>query len=738
MLARAPRGITLRTLLLRAAALPLVLFALAACAARGGGAAGPFPGLQQYQGREIHDVEVSGELGEVPLDSLQRVVATRRSRCSLLGFIPVCLPVLGGRVTEKLDTQVLARDVVRIQLVFRDNGYYGTRVVPTVDEAPGNTVDVRFNVIPGERVLLRTLDVSGAEAILPDSAVLAKVPLKVGEPFRRNDFLAAVDTVRNVLLDSGYAYTQVLRNYQIDTIADVADVDLQAAPGPLVTVDTVIFEGLDRVTEALARQQLTFREGSRLRSRELLRSQRNLYDLELVRFATVDVAPESLQVTPDSAQLTADSIGSTVLIRVGEAPRYAVDASVGYGTVDCFRGSVQHTDRNFLGGARRLQVTASVAKVGVANPVDAGLENSLCRAFRLDDARAADSVDVAIAQALNYRLAADFLQPRLFGTQNSVTVGAFAEQISELGLYLRKDMGAQLGVVRDLGPGTLLSATYTAERGSTRAHDIFFCVVYEVCRREEIDPLTRPRWSNNLSAGLIRTRVRQDPFPSGGYQFRLGADLATRFLGSDDQYARVVGDGSVYRSIGGNKVVQFRLTAGTFLDGLLGNGFIPPQRLFYAGGATTVRGFRRNELGPVIYVVRPSLSDSTESDTIPSATGGRRLVVGTVEVTTPSPFLRGQLRLAAFVDGGRVWGAASPELISPPFRFTPGVGLRLPTAVGPVRLDFAFNPYQPPPGPLYQINAQGDLEGLLEARFQPEDKNILRRIVVHISIGQTF
>src|SRR5205085_1706057 len=117
----------------------------------------------------------------------------------------------------KLDTQVLARDVVRIQLVFRDNGYYGTRVVPTVDEATGNTVDVRFNVIPGERVLLRTLDVSGAEAILPDSALLKKVPLKVGEPFRRNDFLASVDTVRNVLLDSGYAYAQVLRNYQIDT-----------------------------------------------------------------------------------------------------------------------------------------------------------------------------------------------------------------------------------------------------------------------------------------------------------------------------------------------------------------------------------------------------------------------------------------------------------------------------------------------------------------------------------------
>lgn len=724
-------------LLLRAAALPLVLFALVACAAGGGGASGPFPGLQQYQGREIHGVSVSGELADVAKDSLMRVIATRPSRCSFLNFIPVCLPVLGGRVVEKLDTQVLSRDVVRIQLVFRDNGYYGTKVVPTVDDAGDGQVDVRFNVIPGERVMLRSLDVTGAEAIVSDSALLGKLPMKVGQPFRRNEFLASVDSVRNVLLDRGYAYAQVLRNYQIDTIADVADVDLQAAPGPLVRVDSIIFEGLDRVSERIARQQITFREGSLLRSRDLLRSQRNLYDLELIRFATVEVAPESLQVTPDSTQLLEDSIGSTVLIRVGEAPRYAVDASAGYGTVDCFRGSVQHTDRNFLGGARRLQLTGSVAKVGVADPLDAGLKESICRAFALDSV--SDRTDTLIAQALNYRLAAELVQPRLFGTRNSVTLGAFVEQISELGLYVRKDAGAQLGVVRDLGPGTLLSTTYTAERGSTKAHDIFFCVVYEVCRREEIDPLQDPRWSNNLSVGLIRTRVRQDPFPSGGYQFRLGTDLATRFLGSDDQYLRLIGDGSVYRSIGGKKVVQLRLLGGTFLDGLVQNGFIPPQRLFYAGGATTVRGFRRNELGPIIYVVRPVLDDTAKKDTISSAAGGRRLLVGTVELTAPSPFLRDRLRVAAFVDGGRVWGAASPELTSPPFRFTPGVGVRAASPVGPIRVDVSYNPYPPPHGPLYLINAQGNLEGLLDPDFQPsEGPSFLRRLTLHISIGQTF
>jgi len=741
MLARAARGTLIGPALLRGVArvcAAAMLCALAACAANPA-PAGPFPNLAQYQGKEISGVSVSGDLADVPRDSVVRVLATMPSRCRTLG-LPVCLPLLGKDEEHTLDMQVLGRDVVRIQLVFRDNGYYGTRVVPTVDEQPGGKVEVRFNVIPGELVRLRTLAVTGAEHVVPTEELLKKLPLRVGEPFRRNEFLASVDTVRNTLLDAGHAYAQVLRNYQIDTIADVADVNLEAAPGPVVTVDTILFDGLYRISEKLARHQLTFREGSRVRGRELSRSQRNLYDLDLVRFATVDVAPESLQVTPDSAELARDSIGTTVLVRLAEAPRYAVDASAGYGTVDCFRASLQRTDRDFLGGARRLTLTGSVAKVGVGRPLNAGLERSiLCKAFRVDSL--SDAVDSTISRALNYRLAADFLQPRLFGSQNNVAVGAYAEQISELGLYVRRSKGGNLGVVREMGRGTLLSTTYTVERGSTTAHDIFFCVVYEVCQPDEIDVLQHPRWSNNLSTGLVRTRVRLDPFPSAGYQFRVGGDLATPFLGSDDRYLRFLGDGSVYRQLRKNWVVQLRLMTGTFLNGVLNSdgGFIPPQKLFYGGGPTTVRGFRRNGLGPVIYVDRPSLSDTTERDTVINATGGRKIIVSTVELTVPSPFLRQQLRLAAFVDGGRVWDPANPELADPGFRITPGVGLRYATAVGPIRADVAYNGYPQPSGPLYEIDRKGDIVGKVRDDFTPKRPlSFWSRLVLHVSIGQTF
>jgi hypothetical protein len=141
----------------------------------------------------------------------------------------------------------------------------------------------------------------------------------------------------------------------------------------------------------------------------------------------------------------------------------------------------------------------------------------------------------------------------------------------------------------------------------------------------------------------------------------------------------------------------------------------------------------------VIYVARPSLRDTAEMDTVLAAAGGRRIVVSTVELTMPSPFMRDRLRLAAFVDGGRVWDAANPELADPGFRITPGAGLRVATPVGPIRLDVAYNGYPQPHGPLYLIDRKGDIVGRIETDFVPERSlSLFQRLVLHVSIGQTF
>jgi outer membrane protein assembly factor BamA len=731
---RRPRR-TPRPVLLGAALAALAL--LPGCAARAGGPTGPLPQFAQYEGKEVRSVEFEGEL-VVPADSLRSVITTRPSRCRIALVLPFCIGSV-GKDDYNLDLGVLTRDVARIQLAHRDAGYYGTRVLPVVDEAPDGAA-VTFRIEPGDLTTLTAFEVVGAEGVLDSADLRRRLPLEVGEPFRRIGFLAAVDTVRNALLERGHAYAQVLRNYEIDTIADVARVRLEAAPGPLVTVDRIRFVGNYRLDPETLRRQMAVQRGQRLRATDLVRSQRNLFELELVEFASVEIAPERLQLTPDSLQLLEDSIGSTVLVRIIEAPRYAAELAFAYGSRDCLRAEAQHLDRNFLGGARRLEINGLVAKVGVGEPTDA--LQSLCPAFNLEDRLTPE--DTLIARQLNWRLAANFLQPRLFGTQTSVVLGAFTERISELDLYVRDATGAEVGVVRQVLPQTLASLTFNVQRGRTRASDYFFCIAFEVCRREDISLLERSRWSNSLSLGLTQNRVRLNPFPQGGHQFRATLDYASSLLGSEDEYLRVFADGIVHRELRENTVLSLRLSGGTFLTGILDtkSGYIPPERRFYGGGPTGVRGFRFNELGPTVYIARPrrTSDDGFVVDTVRSSTGGTRTLLATAEVTTKLPWGPQNLRWAGFIDAGQVWESRDTLATRPGLRITPGIGARFATPVGPIRLDIAYNPYAPEPGPLYGISERGELVELpLVRRYQPaEHRSWWRRLTLQVSLGNAL
>jgi outer membrane translocation and assembly module TamA len=103
----------------------------------------------------------------------------------------------------------------------------------------------------------------------------------------------------------------------------------------------------------------------------------------------------------------------------------------------------------------------------------------------------------------------------------------------------------------------------------------------------------------------------------------------------------------------------------------------------------------------------------------------------------PSPFFSQNLRLAAFMDGGRVWTSARDTLVGESrFRFTPGIGLRVLTPVGPIRLDAAYNPYSDPVGPLIRFTEEGD-PVTLDPAYDPGDR-FRRRFVFYIAVGQAF
>jgi outer membrane protein insertion porin family len=101
---------------------------------------------------------------------------------------------------------------------------------------------------------------------------------------------------------------------------------------------------------------------------------------------------------------------------------------------------------------------------------------------------------------------------------------------------------------------------------------------------------------------------------------------------------------------------------------------IPISERYFSGGASSLRGFKTDTAGPV-------------DPTTGQPTGGNALIVGNFELHFPllKPF-----SLACFYDTGNVFARVSSIKLSG-FGHTAGLGLRVKTPLGPLRLDYGYN-----------------------------------------------
>jgi outer membrane protein assembly factor BamA len=251
-----------------------------------------------------------------------------------------------------------------------------------------------------------------------------------------------------------------------------------------------------------------------------------------------------------------------------------------------------------------------------------------------------------------------------------------------------------------------------------------------------------------LTALATFPRVNSQVDPTRGSIRSAEITFSSKYIGSSSlqQFTRVAGAMSWYRPLARDVVLSWRIKGGLIFSPTLdvasqSGAFVPPDQRFYAGGPNDVRGFDRNELGPVVYVVSQSHVNAVGSDSINpdsvrvAATGGNRLAVANIELRVPSPILRSRLRLAAFVDAGGLWqrGGTQRTIL---IRVTPGIGLRVATPLGPARLDVAYNPYKLQPGTLFQFDPAGNLTPVPGQGAYVLPRN--RKFAIHFAVGQPF
>ena len=174
---------------------------------------------------------------------------------------------------------------------------------------------------------------------------------------------------------------------------------------------------------------------------------------------------------------------------------------------------------------------------------------------------------------------------------------------------------------------------------------------------------TDPDYSNYIkdNFGLTRSIILSRVFdsrdsntnPSEGARYSLAAELAG--LGGDFTFNKYTLEARRYWKVGKTQVVAARGMMG------YGTGAIPAMQKFSVGGMDTLRGYRDEQFK------------------------GNRMFASTIEYRFP---IARRVQAALFADIGNAWQSDSFEFIKD-LKTGIGMGIRLVTPFGPVRVDYA-------------------------------------------------
>lgn len=579
--------------------------------------------------RYVRKVKVSGNK-KLSDDAIESGLSMREPR----GWI--------RRRHARLDRFDLERDRARIVAYYRKRGFFRAKVTGVrIAEVGDHQVDVVFSVVEGPAGVVRQLRIEGAPGDPgPTGADLrAASGVVTGKRFDYQAFQDAKWKLRDRLVAAGYARARVTGTARVDRTSLAVTVELIVDPGPRTVFGTTSVTGNQLVPESSIRARLAWEPGDPFEPRALADTRRRL--LSMGRFSTVRIDLEGPRDRP----------AADVKVSVTEAPRNELRLGGGFG-VDKV---------NWL-----LRGRAGYKRHGVFDPLNT-LSVDLRPAYAIVRGVSENSRGL-VGEASASLTREDLWIPRLRGTSTI----AYTQQ--ELEAY--ESLGTRLGVG--------LARGFAAERVRVGVGWGYHVLVLDLVDTLQNNADVRERLgaeNNPYVLGFFEQTVafdgRDNPIDARrGVYAEVRLEESGPYAASEHSYIKLTPELRAYLPLGTTRVV-------VAARGRLGRtlvGELPLTRRFYAGGASSQRGFAQRRLSPRI-------ADTASGEQV--AIGGDGLLETNLEARVDVLRLFGQwMGVVLFADGADA--TDQTELDAGNLHWAAGFGLRYNTIVGPVRFDLGF------------------------------------------------
>ncbi|MGI8785016.1 MAG: outer membrane protein assembly factor BamA [Acidobacteriota bacterium] len=553
-----------------------------------------------------------------------------------------------GRFTESQADD----DIERIKQLYYRRGYLDVAV--THELVPqGEDVGLRFKIAEGPQYQVRNLSVDGNRTF-PTEHIRALLRSQAGLYYSPSFVAEDRVIIINLYENEGYRDVQFRSDLNLDRTQHIVDIHYAIVEGSQYFIEDIIVTGNLVTREGVILRELDLEAGRPLSLEKSLQTESNLYNLGVFN-----------QVNLETPSVFYDSTKRTLVVNVEEAKRRSLVYGAGFESEEGPRGTVGFSNSNFMGMARTL-----------------GL------GLRLGRYQQRANVSYTLPRPLNLRL------PTLI----SLFVQREKSRLTRIPEgkrldYLRGkpfDSFRFTGLIQSeqrINRRTSLFYRYNFER--VRVSNLAEGLTFDDIRREE-----RPIRISSISASFFNDS-RDDPIdPTTGTMSTADLTFTTPFLGSQAQFGRLFVQGQYYKTLLDRQLVVFASSlrigviqpfGGANIDLGSSNNRIPISQRFFAGGSTTLRGFRLDLAGPL----RPAtiITSRGRRETVLVPQGGNALIIANFEVRFPMyKFVRGAL----FYDTGNVFPGASTIHLNN-FAQIVGVGLRVGTPAGAVRLDVGYN-----------------------------------------------
>jgi outer membrane protein assembly complex protein YaeT len=596
--------------------------------------------LDHFAKRGYPQAKIAVRIDRAPSDEksvrfeIQTGVHYKRVEAAFEGSAPEHAALIAARLkNRKIADKVSSRPAAAMEeaaAYYRQKGYLLAKIsTPRLEpDANGKAAKIIFHVNEGLQIRIRMLQFQGNRAL--DTAELKRdLPLREGEVLGPDQIKNTAAVLAEKYGKKGYRNPKIDFKTLLDEKRGLADLTFAIQEGVASIIESVKVEGQERISEKFVRQQLRITEGEPQDFPETIRSINKLYDTGAFSNVDIESKPRSNSPAGDSGMEKVD-----VTVKVQEVPPFKFLYGGYYDSDRGPGGIIEVENRNWLGGARVM-----------------GLRTRY---------------DSALQEGRMY-----FSQP-LWRGHARPTTGT---------IYYRREKDYYEGLSAEKA-GFTLQQEITLRKKLVASYGYRFESVYSWY--PDHHALNPPR-AIVAPVTLSLTRSTRNDFldPTNGSFMSVAVELGPKILGSTYGHTRLFSQYFKYFPLQKPGHVPFqeevkkpRFVYATglrlgLIRGLTAEQVIPTER-FYAGGGTTVRGFKQDGLGPV--------------DKAGDPLGGNAMLVLNNELRFPVASIFDGV---GFVDIGNVFPRATDFKFSE-LRKTAGFGLRLRTPSLMLRFDYGF------------------------------------------------